>query len=55
MLAATLTTLVVYIPVFFIGGEVGQLFRDIAIANSIAVSLSLIVAVMVIPVMANNS
>jgi HAE1 family hydrophobic/amphiphilic exporter-1 len=54
VLAATLTTLVVYIPVFFITGEVGQLFRDIAIANSIAVSLSLIVAVMVIPVMANK-
>jgi HAE1 family hydrophobic/amphiphilic exporter-1 len=54
VLAATLTTLVVYIPALFIRGEIGQLFRDIAIANSIAVTLSMIVAVTVIPVMANR-
>ena len=54
VLAATLTTLVVYIPILFMTGEVGQLFRDIAIANSCAVGLSMIVAVLVIPPLANR-
>jgi HAE1 family hydrophobic/amphiphilic exporter-1 len=54
VLASTLTTLVVYIPILFMSGEVGQLFRDIAIANSSAVALSMIVAVLVIPPLANR-
>lgn len=47
--ASTLTTLAVFIPVLFVEEEAGQLFRDIALAISAAVGLSLIVAVTVIP------
>ncbi len=49
VLASTLTTLAVFLPVVFLEGEVGQLFIDIALAISAAVGLSLIVSVVVIP------
>ncbi|MBP88105.1 MAG: acriflavin resistance protein [Planctomycetaceae bacterium] len=47
--ASTLTTLAVFLPVLFVQEEAGQLFRDIALAISSAVGLSLIVSVTVIP------
>src|SRR4029079_15880587 len=46
---ATLANLAVFIPVLFIREEAGQLFRDIAIAISAAVALSMLVAVAVVP------
>ncbi|MEX0777073.1 MAG: efflux RND transporter permease subunit [Phycisphaeraceae bacterium] len=49
ILASTLTTLIVFLPVIFMQEEAGQLFRDISLAVCAAVSLSLIVAVSVIP------
>ncbi len=49
VLASTLTTLAVFVPVLFTQEEAGQLFRDIALAISAAVGLSLIVAVTLIP------
>lgn len=49
VVASTLTTLAVFLPVLFIQDEAGQLFRDIALAISAAVSLSLIVSVTLIP------
>ena len=49
ILASTLTTVAVFVPVFFVQQETGQLFRDIAIAISVAVLLSLIVALTVVP------
>lgn len=49
VVASTLTTLAVFIPVIFVEGQAGQLFRDIAIAISTAVGLSLIVSITVIP------
>jgi len=52
ILASTLTTLAVFIPVVFIKAEAGQLFADIAIAISAAVGLSLIVGITVVPSMA---
>jgi HAE1 family hydrophobic/amphiphilic exporter-1 len=51
VLASTLTTIAVFVPVVFIKEEVGQLFGDIAIAISCAVALSLIIAITVIPSM----
>ena len=42
VLASTLTTIGVFIPVILVEQEVGQLFRDIALAISFAVGLSLI-------------
>lgn len=49
VIASTLTTLAVFIPVLFVREEAGQLFRDIAIAISSAVTLSLIISVTLIP------
>jgi hydrophobic/amphiphilic exporter-1 (mainly G- bacteria), HAE1 family len=49
ILASTLTTLVVFIPILTIEAEAGQLFRDIALAIAAAVSLSLLVSITVIP------
>ncbi len=52
ILASTLTTIAVFLPVVFIEEEAGQLFKDIAIAISSAVGLSLLVSVLVIPPLA---
>jgi HAE1 family hydrophobic/amphiphilic exporter-1 len=49
VVASTLTTLAVFLPVLFVEEEAGQLFRDIALAISCSVGLSLIVSVTVIP------
>ncbi len=49
VLASSLTTVAVFLPVVFLADEAGQLFKDIAIAVSCAVTLSLIVSVTVIP------
>ncbi|MEM9414192.1 MAG: efflux RND transporter permease subunit [Planctomycetota bacterium] len=49
ILASTLTTLAVFLPILFIEEEAGQLFRDIALALCAAVTLSLIVSITVIP------
>ena len=52
--ASTLTTVAVFLPVAFVQEEAGQLFRDIAIAVSCAVSLSLFVSVSVIPMLSDK-
>ncbi len=49
VLASTLTTMAVFLPVVFIKEEAGQLFGDIAVAISSAVALSLIISILVIP------
>ncbi len=49
ILASTATTVAVFLPVIFIQEEAGQLFRDIAIAITASIFLSLIVSVSVIP------
>ncbi|MEC7225800.1 MAG: efflux RND transporter permease subunit, partial [Candidatus Latescibacterota bacterium] len=41
MLASTLTTVAIFLPIVFVEDEAGQLFRDIAIAVSCSVVLSL--------------
>jgi HAE1 family hydrophobic/amphiphilic exporter-1 len=53
-LASTLTTVAVFLPVIFVEQEVGQLFKDIAVAVSCAVILSLLVAITAIPTMASR-
>jgi hydrophobic/amphiphilic exporter-1 (mainly G- bacteria), HAE1 family len=52
VIASTVTTLAVFLPVLFVEEEAGQLFRDIALAISSAVGLSLVVSVTLIPVAA---
>jgi HAE1 family hydrophobic/amphiphilic exporter-1 len=49
ILASTLTTVAVFIPVLTIQEEAGQLFRDIALAVVASVVLSLTVSITVIP------
>jgi HAE1 family hydrophobic/amphiphilic exporter-1 len=51
VLASTLTTVAVFFPIIFIQERAAQLFRDIAIATSSAIVVSLIVAITVIPSM----
>jgi len=52
--ASTATTVAVFLPVIFIQEEAGQLFRDIAIAITSSIFLSLIVSVSVIPTLFNQ-
>jgi len=54
ILASSLTTLVVFIPILFIREQAGQLFRDIAYSISFAVSLSMIASITVIPMLASR-
>ncbi|MCP5141228.1 MAG: efflux RND transporter permease subunit [Gammaproteobacteria bacterium] len=49
VLASTVTTVAVFLPVIFVAEEAGQLFRDIAIAITFSILLSLLVSVSVIP------
>lgn len=49
VLASTLTTVVVFVPILLIEDSAGQLFRDIALAIVAAVGISLVVSVLVIP------
>lgn len=54
VLGSTLTTVVVFVPILLIQDEVGQLFRDIAIALGVSVFLSMIVAITVVPAAASR-
>ncbi|MGO1118554.1 efflux RND transporter permease subunit [Rhodovibrionaceae bacterium A322] len=54
VLVSSLTTVMVFIPILVMDLEVGQLFRDIAVAISVSVLLSLLVAVTVIPALASR-
>ena len=49
VLASTITTVAVFLPVIFIQQEAGQLFKDIAIAITFAILVSLVVSVTSIP------
>lgn len=52
--ASTVTTVAVFLPVVFIQEEAGQLFRDIAIAITCSVTLSLVVSITVIPMLSKQ-
>ena len=49
ILASSLTTVAVFLPVVFVSDQAGQLFRDIALAIVFAILLSFIVSTAVIP------
>ena len=51
LIASALTTIAVFLPVIFLENEAGQLFKDIAIAVTGAVSFSLFVSISVIPML----
>ena len=54
VLVSALTTVMVFVPILIMKLEVGQLFRDIAVAISVAVLLSLVVATTVIPALSRR-
>ncbi len=49
VLASTLTTVFVFLPIIFVGEEAGQLYSDIAVAIAAAILMSMLVAITVIP------
>ena len=54
VLASTLTTVLVFIPIIFIKEEAGQLYGDIAIGVSATILVSMLVAITVVPTAAAN-
>ena len=55
VIAATLTTIAVFLPLAFVEGVAGQLFRDQALTVTFALAISLAIAVTLIPMMASAS
>ena len=49
--ASTVTTIIVFLPVAFVGDIAGELFRPFAITTSIALAASLFVALTIVPVL----
>ncbi len=49
VLASTLTTVFVFLPIVFIEDEAGQLYSDIAIAIATSIVMSLLVATLLVP------
>ncbi len=54
VLASTLTTVAVFLPVVFIEEEAGQLYSDIAIAISASILMSMLVAIALVPAAAGR-
>ena len=53
MFAATLTTVIVFVPLIFISGLTGIFFKPLALTLAVSVIISLILAVFIIPVFAS--
>tara|TARA_Y100000590_G_scaffold235468_1_gene265167 strand:- start:3896 stop:7066 length:3171 start_codon:yes stop_codon:yes gene_type:complete len=51
---SALTTVLVFIPLLIVQVEAGQLFRDISVAICVAISLSLVLATTLIPVISSK-
>ena len=54
IVASTLTTMAVFVPLIFVEGIAGQLFKDQALTVSFALAASLVVALTLIPAMAHK-
>lgn len=52
--ASTLTTVAVFLPILFVDGFAGQLFRELGLTVSIALAASLLVAVVVVPALGSR-
>ena len=50
--ASTVTTVAVFLPIAFVGGMIGELFRPFALTVAIAMFASLLVALTIVPVLA---
>lgn len=54
LLASTVTTIAVFLPIMFVEEQAGQLFQDIAIAICSAIAVSLLVSITVIPTLSSR-
>lgn len=54
LLASTITTIAVFLPILFVQEQAGQLFKDIAIAIASAIAISLLVSITVIPALSSR-
>ncbi len=54
IIASTLTTICVFVPIVFVEGVAAQLFRDQALTVAFSLAVSLIVALTVIPMLASR-
>lgn len=54
LLASTATSVAIFLPILFMTGPEGQLFADLALTLSVAVVMSLIVALALLPVVAGR-
>ncbi|WP_044101874.1 efflux RND transporter permease subunit, partial [Xanthomonas citri] len=52
-MASTLTTIAVFLPLVFVEGIAGQLFRDQALTVAIAIAISLVVSMTLIPMLSS--
>ncbi|TWI11605.1 efflux RND transporter permease subunit [Aerolutibacter ruishenii] len=53
VVASTLTTIAVFLPLVFVEGIAGQLFRDQALTVAIAIAISLVVSMTLIPMLSS--
>ncbi|MBN6151618.1 efflux RND transporter permease subunit [Xanthomonas sp. AmX2] len=53
VVASTLTTIAVFLPLVFVEGVAGQLFRDQALTVAIAIAISLVVSMTLIPMLSS--
>jgi multidrug efflux pump subunit AcrB len=54
VLASTLTTVFVFLPVIFVDEEAGQLYSDIAVAIAASILMSMVVAITLVPAAASR-
>ncbi len=54
LFASTVTSIAIFLPVLFIDGIEGQLFRDLALTLSVAVAASFLIAITALPVAARG-
>jgi hydrophobic/amphiphilic exporter-1 (mainly G- bacteria), HAE1 family len=54
VVVSTLTTLVVFLPILFVPGIAGLLFRDLALTISFALIVSVLIAITLIPVLSSR-
>ena len=54
VIASTLTTIAVFVPIVFVEGVAGQLFRDQALTVVYSIGMSLLMALFVVPMLASR-
>lgn len=55
LISSTLTTVVVFVPLGFLSGVPGQFFRALSLSLSVAILISLVLSISVVPLMARRA